>query len=175
MTQPQVERSAEQLAHEQAMAHVSAVLTKLDGAIERARKGQRELKKAGQTPKIEDAQPQAERYWRAPADPKAPSGRSAMSSCAVVLCSFHRILLWDMHQDPSRPAANLTLDELPDHDEALLFLAGDQFEASFVEHYQELTKVSQADAELVRRLTDLNKEISEDDRSYDPFVHLAQG
>jgi hypothetical protein len=29
------------------MAHVSAVLTNLDGALERARKGQRELAKAG--------------------------------------------------------------------------------------------------------------------------------
>ena len=40
-------RSAAQVADEAAMAHVSAVLTNLDWAIERARKGLKELRKTG--------------------------------------------------------------------------------------------------------------------------------
>jgi hypothetical protein len=94
-----------------------------------------EMKAPSKSARLEDAQPQAERYWRASA---APDG-SYSAVRYVVLCSFHRILVWDMHQDPSRPAANLTLDELPDHYEALGFLVGEGQEASFVEHHRALT------------------------------------
>ena len=81
-----------------------------------------EMKAPSRTPTLEDAQPQAERYWRASAAPDGAYGAVRY----VVLCSFHRILVWDMHQDPSRPAAALTLDELPDHYEALGFLVGER-------------------------------------------------
>ncbi|HET7734553.1 MAG TPA: hypothetical protein VFK52_01140 [Nocardioidaceae bacterium] len=40
-------RSSSQVADEAAMAHVSAVLTNLDWAIERAKKALKELRKAG--------------------------------------------------------------------------------------------------------------------------------
>lgn len=95
-----------------------------------------EMKAPEKSPRLEDDQPQAERYWRASAAPDGSYGAVRY----VVLCSFHRILVWDMHQDPSRPAANLSLDELPDHYEALLFLAGGGLNASFVEHHRELTR-----------------------------------
>ena len=93
-----------------------------------------EMKAPTKTARLEDAQPQAERYWRASEDP----GGSYDAVRYVVLCSFHRILVWDMRR-PSRPAANLTLDELPDHYEALGFLLGEGQEASFVEHHRALT------------------------------------
>lgn len=58
----------------------------------------------------------------------------------MVLCSFNRLMVWDMHQDPSRPPVNLSLDELPDHYESLLFLVSESAEASFIEHHRELTR-----------------------------------
>jgi restriction-modification enzyme MmeI-like protein len=93
------------------------------------------MKAPSRTTTLEEAQPQAERYWRASGSPEG----SYAAVRYVVLCSFHRILVWDMHQDPSRPAANLTLDELPDHYEALGFLVGEGQDASFVEHHRALT------------------------------------
>ncbi|HET7734554.1 MAG TPA: DNA methyltransferase [Nocardioidaceae bacterium] len=93
-----------------------------------------EMKAPSKTARLEDAQPQAERYWRASEDPAGTYDAVRY----VVLCSFHRILVWDMRR-PSRPAANLTLDELPDHYEALGFLLGEGQEASFVEHHRALT------------------------------------
>ena len=47
MTQAPDGRTPAQVADEQAMAHVSAVLTNLDWTIERARKGLKELRKSG--------------------------------------------------------------------------------------------------------------------------------
>ncbi len=94
-----------------------------------------EMKAPAKTQRLEDAQPQAERYWRAS---EAPDG-SYDAVRYVVLCSFQRLLIWDMRR-PSRPSANLALEELPDNYEALLFLAGENVEASFVEHHRELTR-----------------------------------
>lgn len=110
-----------------------------------------EMKAPSRTATLEDAQPQAERYWRSSA---APDG-SYPAVRYVVLCSFHRLLVWDMHQDPSRPAAHLALTELPIHYEALGFLLGTGQEASFVEHHRELTlEASSAISALYRSLTD---------------------
>ncbi len=94
-----------------------------------------EMKAPSRSATLEQAQPQAERYWRSSAavDGAYPAVRY------VVLCSFQRLLVWDMHQDPSRPAASFALDELPEHYEALGFLVGEGLEASFVEHHQALT------------------------------------
>lgn len=93
-----------------------------------------EMKAPSKTARLEDAQPQAERYWRASEDPDGHYDAVRY----IVLCSFHRILVWDMRR-PSQPSANLTLDELPDHYEALGFLIGEGSEASFLEHHQALT------------------------------------
>jgi hypothetical protein len=94
-----------------------------------------EMKAPSKTATLEQAQPQAERYWRSSAAPD----RSYPAVRYVVLSSFQRFLVWDMHQDPSRPAVNLSLDELPDHYEALGFLIGEASESSFLEHHQALT------------------------------------
>lgn len=110
-----------------------------------------EMKAPSRTTRLEDAQPQAERYWRSSA---APDG-SYPAVRYVVLCSFQRLLVWDMHQDPSRPAANLALTELPEHYEALGFLLGAGQEASFVEHHRELTlEASKAVSALYQSLKD---------------------
>jgi hypothetical protein len=95
-----------------------------------------EMKSPLKSQSLTQAQPQAERYWRHSAAPDD----SYDAVRFVVLCSFDRLLVWDMHRNPSRPAANLTLDELPDKYEALLFLAGTAAEPSFVDHHRELTK-----------------------------------
>jgi hypothetical protein len=110
-----------------------------------------EMKAPSRSQTLREAQPQAERYWRhsAAPDDSYPAVRF------VVLCSFDRLLVWDMHRNPSRPAANLTLDELPDKYEALLFLAGTATEPSFVDHHRELTKEAAA---TVARMYQLLKE-----------------
>lgn len=69
-----------------------------------------EMKAPARSATLEQAQPQAERYWRA----SAAADGSYDAVRYVVLCSFHRILVWDMHRNPNRPMANLTLDELPE-------------------------------------------------------------
>lgn len=110
-----------------------------------------EMKAPSHSPRLEDAQPQAERYWRSSAAPD----RSYPMVRYVVLCSFRRILVWDMHQDASRPAVNLALDELVEHYEALLFLAGEHVEASYVEHHRALTQdAAEAVALLYQSLQD---------------------
>ncbi|MGI8881466.1 MAG: DNA methyltransferase [Jatrophihabitans sp.] len=107
-----------------------------------------EMKAPGKSERLEDAQAQADRYWRNSDDPNGTYDAVRY----VVLCSFHRLLIWDMRR-PSRPAANLTLDELPDRYEALLFLTGEAAEASFVEHHRELTRdAAKAMAELYQSL-----------------------
>jgi hypothetical protein len=68
-----------------------------------------EMKAPDHSAHLDDAQPQAERYWRLS---DASDGSYPMVRY-VVLCSFHRIIIWDMHQTLTRPMANLALDELP--------------------------------------------------------------
>lgn len=112
-----------------------------------------EMKAPSRTQDLEHAQPQAERYWRASDAPD----ESYPAVRYVVLCSFQRLLIWDMHQRPSRPMASLQLEELPDHYEALLFLAGGTTEASFVEHHRELTRAAaERVAQLYQSLKDRN-------------------
>ena len=93
-----------------------------------------EMKAPSKSARLEDAQEQAERYWRASEDPAG----SYDAVRYIVLCSFHRFLVWDMRR-PSHPQADLTLEQLPDHYEALGFLLGEGQEASFVEHHRALT------------------------------------
>lgn len=110
-----------------------------------------EMKAPSRTATLEDAQPQAERYWRA----SAADDGSYDAVRYVVLCSFQRFLVWDMHHNPSRPMVNLSLDELPDHYEALLFLAGEGQEPSLVEHHLALTtSAAEAVAALYQSLKD---------------------
>jgi hypothetical protein len=109
-----------------------------------------EMKAPAKAETLENAQPQAERYWRAS---EATDG-SYDAVRYVVLCSFNRLLVWDMRR-PSRPSANLRLEELPEKYEALLFLAGESVEASFVEHHRELTREAAASvATLYQSLVD---------------------
>jgi len=110
-----------------------------------------EMKAPSKSQTLEQAQPQAEKYyWQS-----AAHDGSYSAVRYVVLCSFDRLLIWDMHQNPSRPAANLVLADLPEKYEALFFLAGEGFEASFVEHHRELTRdAAAAVAKLYQSLVD---------------------
>lgn len=84
---------------------------------------------------VHTAQSQAERYWRASADPA--SERSAVRF--IVICNFRELQVWDFHRNPNQPAVTMPLVELPDRYEALTFLAGSALEPNFIEHYRELT------------------------------------
>lgn len=94
-----------------------------------------EMKAPSEDVRLEKWQVQAEKYWRASA---APDG-SYPAVRYVMLCSFRRFVVWDMHADPSRPAANVDLAQLPDRPEALLFLRGPDVAPSFAEHHRQLT------------------------------------
>jgi hypothetical protein len=110
-----------------------------------------EMKAPSRSRTLEQAQPQAEKYyWQS-----AAQDGSYSAVQYVVLCSFDRLLIWDMHDNPSRPRASLTLADLPEKYEALFFLAGEGFEASFVEHHRELTRdAAAAVARLYQSLVD---------------------
>ena len=110
-----------------------------------------EMKKPSEDVRLESWQVQAEKYWRASAAPD----RSYPAVRYVVLCSFRRFVIWDMHVDPSRPAGNVTLADLPDQPEALLFLRGPDTEPSFVVHHRQLTTdAAAAVAEVFQSLKD---------------------
>lgn len=94
-----------------------------------------EMKAPSEDVRLEKWQVQAEKYWRASASPDG----SYTAVRYVVLCSFRRFVVWDMHADPSRPAANVELEQLPERPEALLFLRGPEIAPSFVEHHRQLT------------------------------------
>lgn len=100
---------------------------------------------------VRTAQAQAERYWRASADPE--TGRSAVRF--IVVCNFRDVEVWDFHRNPNQPAAAFPLSELPDRYEALSFLAGPAVEPNFTEHYRELTaEAARAVAEVYHSLRD---------------------
>lgn len=86
--------------------------------------------------KLQAAQAQVERYWRASADYDA----GVRAARFVIVSNFHSFEVWDMHRFPNRPSATFSLADLPDRYDALAFLAGPAVEPSFVEHYQELTQ-----------------------------------
>jgi len=58
------------------------------------------------------------RYWQSSGTPASPAPRY------VVLCAFHRFEVWEPGAVYTEPRATFDLVELPDHLDALLFLAG---------------------------------------------------
>lgn len=100
---------------------------------------------------VHTAQSQAERYWRASADPERD--RSAVRF--IVICNFRDLQVWDFHRNPNQPAITMPLMELPDRYEALAFLAGSVLEPNFTEHYRELTaEATKSVAEVYHSLRD---------------------
>jgi len=92
-----------------------------------------EMKKPG-TP-LAKADDQRIRYWQESSDASA----STPAARWVVLCNFHEFEVWEPGRFPKEPRLRITLDELPDKFEALLFLQQGQVEPVFTEQRRELT------------------------------------
>lgn len=92
-----------------------------------------EMKKPGVP--LAKADDQRIRYWQESSD--AANGIPAARW--VVLCNFHEFEIWEPGRFPKEPRVRLTLDELSDRFEALLFLQQGQVEPVFTEQRRELT------------------------------------
>lgn len=57
-----------------------------------------------------------------------------------MICNFRQFEIWRPGSFPDRPVASFELANLPDRYDALGFLAGPNVEASFSQHYRELTQ-----------------------------------
>ena len=79
-----------------------------------------EMKAPNEASRLARHREQALEYWHHSDDPVA--GRPAPPF--VVLCAFHAFEVWEPGQYPSAPRAVFTLADLPDHYDALYFLAG---------------------------------------------------
>ncbi|HEX4699893.1 MAG TPA: hypothetical protein VH857_11110 [Actinomycetes bacterium] len=155
MAQAPDPRSAAQVSDEQATARVSAVLTNLDWTIERAGKGLRALRKDGSdesrnaelvlTDLLAQLKPLRKRFFQdsyfPPTSPPTPPG-----------CSEQVVEDAQRGGDPGCPA------HFRDQVVRLLRQREGRWSPS----------VAQDDAELVRRLTTLNREIAEGGRPYAP-------
>ena len=159
-------RTPAQVADEKAMAHISAVLTNLDWTIERARKGIKELRKTTrrgpQTPPPPNLSPPTRRakgfsskFSPPPPPPplRTPPGGKKNPPPSLFFWGRKEILggkLW----------ADLTALHR-------------ELDVAVAACYGWPRAVAQDDDELVRRLTALNREISQGARAYAPFDHLG--
>ena len=92
-----------------------------------------EMKKPGRA--LEEAAEQRRRYWQESSDPNTDTPAARW----VIACNFHEFEIWEPGRFPNQPRARFTLDELPDHYDALLFLQSESIEPVFSEHRRELT------------------------------------
>ena len=92
-----------------------------------------EMKKPGRS--LEEAAEQRRRYWQESSDPE----RDVPAARWVIACNFHEFEIWEPGRFPNQPRVRFTLDELPDHYDALLFLQSESIEPVFSEHRRELT------------------------------------
>ncbi|MDQ3719935.1 MAG: hypothetical protein M3350_04010 [Actinomycetota bacterium] len=81
-----------------------------------------EMKAPSETDRLQVHRPQALNYWHQAAD----SATGVQAPEYVVLCSFHRFEIWAPGRFPGAPRLDITLKELTDRYDALLFLAGDE-------------------------------------------------
>lgn len=102
-----------------------------------------EMKKPGLP--LTKAEDQRKRYWEESSDDAA--GISAARW--VMACNFHEFEIWEPGRFPKEPRIRFTLEELPDHYDALLFLQAGDLEPVFSEHRRELT------AEAARHVAEL--------------------
>jgi hypothetical protein len=79
-----------------------------------------EMKAPKETPRLDQHRAQLLDYWRNCAD--AELQRAAPPY--AILCSFTRFEVWEPGRYPNGPVDSFPLDELADHAESLLFLAG---------------------------------------------------
>lgn len=81
-----------------------------------------EMKRPSEAPRLAQHHAQAFAYWRQAADPTT----QVEAPRYTVLCAFHRFLVYEFGRYPEHPLIDLTLDELPERQGALRFLAGQQ-------------------------------------------------
>ncbi|MGD9571071.1 MAG: class I SAM-dependent DNA methyltransferase [Thermoleophilia bacterium] len=81
-----------------------------------------EMKAPSEARRLDRHRPQALDYWRNAADPE----RNVPAPRFVVICAFRRLEVWEPGAYPNAPRVVLDLVELPDHYDALLFLAGNE-------------------------------------------------
>lgn len=92
-----------------------------------------EMKRPSEAPRLAQHHAQAFAYWRQAADHTT----QVEAPRYTVLCAFHRFLVYELGRYPDHPLIDLTLDELPERQGALRFLAGQQ--PSLVAPDRELT------------------------------------
>jgi hypothetical protein len=102
-----------------------------------------EMKRPSKAATLEEDREQAFDYWQevGSRDEGVPAPRYTL------LCAFHRFMVYEFGRYPREPIADFTLDELPDNQGALRFLAGQR--PTVVQPNRELTATA---AEAVVRL-----------------------
>ncbi|MDE0572005.1 hypothetical protein ON058_01070 [Demequina sp. B12] len=76
------------------------------------------------------------RYWQESSD----AAEGVPAARWVVLCNFHEFEIWEPGRFPKEPRVRLTLEELPDRFEAMLFLQSGDVDPVFTEQRRELTE-----------------------------------
>ena len=79
-----------------------------------------EMKRPTEVRRLAEHREQMLRYWQSSGTPQTPAPRY------VVLCAFHRFEVWEPGAVYTEPRVTFELTELPEHVDALLFLAGGQ-------------------------------------------------
>ena len=103
-----------------------------------------EMKRPREARRLPEHREQMLRYWQTSGTPSSPAPRY------VVLCAFHRFEVWEPGAVYTEPRVAFDLVELPDHLDALLFLAGRQ--PVFVHDQTEVTREAVALVTDVYRL-----------------------
>ena len=106
-----------------------------------------EMKRPSEARRLHEHREQMLRYWQGSGTPASPAPRY------VVLCAFHRFEVWEPGAVYTEPRATFDLVELPDHLDALLFLAGRR--PVFVHDQTEVTR------EAVSLVTDVYRMLRE--------------
>ena len=106
-----------------------------------------EMKRPSEARKLHEHREQMLRYWQSSGTPATPAPRY------VVLCAFHRFEVWEPGALYTEPRTVFDLVELPDHLDALLFLAGGR--PVFVHDQTEVTR------EAVELVTDVYRRLVE--------------
>ncbi|UOW01604.1 DNA methyltransferase [Agrococcus sp. SCSIO52902] len=119
-----------------------------------------EMKKPGRG--LEEAADQRRRYWQESSDPTSDTPAARW----VIACNFHEFEIWEPGRFPNHPRARFTLDELPDHYDALLFLQSESIEPVFSEHRRELT------TDAARHIADLYRSMA--DRGAAPLDEIQR-
>jgi hypothetical protein len=79
-----------------------------------------EMKAPKETPRLDQHRAQLLDYWRNSADPE----QQRAAPPYAILCSFDKFEVWEPGKYPNGPVDTFPLEELADHVESLLFLAG---------------------------------------------------